>query len=100
LDELDRSNTGAANVRAKSEILGRLEMSALGQKRTFDSPRNGIRTAAKTGASAESALLESRYKPLVLLIELNADSVFWYKYTIESSVFRCFSALSTSHSML
>jgi hypothetical protein len=30
----------------------------------------------------ESALLESRYKHLVLLIELKADSVFWYKYTI------------------
>jgi hypothetical protein len=30
----------------------------------------------------KSALLESRYKPLVLLIELNANSGFWYKYTI------------------
>jgi hypothetical protein len=34
----------------------------------------------------ESALLESRYKHLVLLIELKADSVFSYKYVIRSGV--------------
>ena len=28
-------------------------------------------------------MLSSRYKPLLLLIELDANSVFWYKYTIE-----------------
>jgi hypothetical protein len=43
---------------------------------------SGARNAAKTIEPVESALLESRYKHLVLLIELKADSVFWYKYTI------------------
>jgi len=52
-------------------------------KATVVIARNGARNAAKTGGPMESALLESRRKPLILLIELKAHSGFWYKYTIE-----------------
>ena len=50
--------------------------------------RNAARNAAKTGGPVERPLLESRYKPLVLLIELNANSGFSYKYTNGGCAFR------------
>jgi len=43
----------------------------------------------------ESALLESRYKNLVLLIEFKADSVFAYKHTVAGSVFALILAIAS-----